>query len=72
METRKFVVEVMWLFLGMGSCPIDMVLCPQSAELTTAPSQPFNHQTQTTNSLSIEQWYCPSYMRPPPPGPWNQ
>jgi hypothetical protein len=68
METRKFVVEVLWLFLGMGTCPIDMVLDPQSGALNTAPSQLFHPQTKTTNSFSTNRWYCPSYVRPPPFG----
>ena len=69
METRKFVVEVLWLFLGMGTCPIDLVLDPQSGDLNIAQSQPFHHQTQTTNSSDANRWYCPSYVRPPPLGP---
>jgi hypothetical protein len=66
METRKFVVEVLWLFLGMGVCPIDMVLDPQSDASNTAQSQPFHHQAETTDPSSADRWYCPSYVRPPP------
>jgi hypothetical protein len=69
METRKLLVEVVWLFLGMAACPIDMVRDPHAGEPNTAPSQPFHHQTRSTNSFSTYRWYCPSYVRPPPQGP---
>jgi hypothetical protein len=69
METRKFIVEVLWVFLGMGVSPIDLVLDPQSGDRNTAQSQPFHSHIQTTNSFSTNRWYCPSYVRPPPLDP---
>jgi hypothetical protein len=60
MKTRTFLVEILWLI-------VEMYLCPQSGahEKTVKNSPPIGHQTTNLDS-SLERWYCPNVVRPPP------
>jgi len=61
MKTRKFVAEIVWLFLGLGPCP-------QSTEPTHDINQCDYPSTTGEQDNFMKRWYSSAPIRPPPPG----
>ncbi len=60
MKTRKFVAEILWLFLGL--CPF-----PQSDEQSPESNQPL-HERIDEQEFVQRTWYSATLIRPPPRG----
>jgi hypothetical protein len=61
MKTRKFVAEIVWLFLGLCVCPQSTV---QTHDIKQRDFQPtFGEQDNF-----LKRWYSSALIRPPPPG----
>jgi hypothetical protein len=63
MKTRKFVAEILWLFLGL-------CVCPQCTEQTHDIEQRgFQPILGEQDNLLMERWYRSALIRPPPRQP---
>ena len=65
MRTRKFVAEILWLFLGL-------CVCPQSTEQVKAIKQRSYKPVIGKQETFAERRYSFLLIRPPPPGLWEQ
>jgi len=59
MKTRKFVAEILWLFLGF-------CVCPQSTEPTHDIKQRDYQPIIGEQDNLMERWYLSALIRPPP------
>ena len=63
MKTRKFVAEILWLFLGL-------CVCPQSTEQTHDIKQrDYPPLIGEQDNVLMKRWYLSALIRPPPRRP---